>query len=491
MSLGRVKPPPAVQDISLTHPFGPSKRFFDRRVRLLRVCVFDLDPSREEGHSMHRLVLRLGIVTSILCLVSAQTARATDESVAEEILGILRANGQIGEQQYHDLLQRARDEEAERDEAAGEQLQRRLPKLSFFGDLIVRHESFWFDEDELGNESENRYRTRYRLRVGAQAKINDRASVLFRIRTGSARRSHYQTLGDGPDGGFFDPDEPFIDRAYVKLHPLGSEPFPGGSLVVEAGRLPNPFIGTAGKDRLLWDNDIALEGASLKLATRASETIELYANGGYYVLEENSSAKDPHLAAAQAGVVARLNEALEAGARASGFFFHSLNEEFMDRATSGGNLLLGLTGDPLGESLQAGELFGYLRWGASEKWPVTLYGTVARNFDAESAPGADAEDLAYGFGLEIGDAKKLGKLGGAYFHMEANAFPALFVDSDVFDGKTNRVGFMFYGLRRIWKNTNFRVTLLVSDEIEDDPIFATSVADAERYRLRTDLMLNF
>lgn len=440
---------------------------------------------------MHRLVSRLGIVTSLLCLVGTQTVRAAAGSVAEEILGVLRAHGQIGEAQYRDLLRRVHDEEAQRASGGGAELERRLPELSFFGDFIIRHESFWFDEDELGNESENRYRIRYRLRVGAQAKIHDRASVLFRIRTGNTPRSHYQTLGDGPDGGFFDPDEPFIDRAYVRLHPLGGEPFPGGSLAVEAGRLPNPFFGTVGTDRLLWDNDIALEGASLKLAARASETVELYTNGGYYIVEENGSAKDPHLVAAQVGIVARINDALEAGARASGFFFHSLNEEFMDRATAGGNLSLGLTGDALGQSLEVGELFGYLRWTGSEKWPVTLYGTLARNFDAESALGADAEDFAYGFGLEIGDERKVVKLSGTYFHMEANAFPAPFVDSDVFDGRTNRGGFMFYGLRRIWKNTNFRLTLLVSDEIEDDPIFATSVADAERYRLRTDLLLNF
>jgi hypothetical protein len=443
-------------------------------------------------------------------LALAADAEAPPQDVVEEILGILRDRGLVDNAEYERLT----TEYAESQHG----WESRLSKLTFSGDFRLRHDSMWFNEDELGNERDDRHRQRYRLRLGARAKVDEKASLILRLVSGFGnRRTANQTLGDGPDDGFFDSDELFIDRAYVRLTPFENEPFPGGSITLEAGRVPNPYVGKIGKDFMIWDPDIVLGGASLKLGAKVSEQTKLYANTGYYIIEENSSSKDPHMFAAQAALASKLADQVEAGGRVSGFFFGSLNgtansmgvfcpdpsdptspdfrdssgEPFMCRAASQGNILGGLTGDPLGGEMTAGELRGYVKWKRSEVWPFTLYATVAQNFDAESVPGASKEDTAWGFGIELGNKKQFAQLGAGYFHIEANAFPALFIDSDLFDGKTNRKGFVFYGARSIWKNTDFKVAFTSSDEIEDGPVFNESVVDADRYRLQTDVVFKF
>ena len=83
------------------------------------------------------------------------------------------------------------------------------------------------------------------------------------------------------------------------------------------------------------------------------------------------------------------------------------------------------------------------------------------------------------------------QLGVGYWHIEANAFPSMFIDSDLFDGFTNREGFAFYGAREVAKNTELNLTLFWSEEIEDDPAFAVSTMEGERLRLQADLIFKF
>ena len=51
-------------------------------------------------------------------------------------------------------------------------------------------------------------------------------------------------------------------------------------------------------------------------------------------------------------------------------------------------------------------------------------------------------------GVELGDKKKYAQVGAGYAHLEANAFPSMFVESDLYDGQTNREGWLVYGLAR-------------------------------------------
>jgi hypothetical protein len=91
----------------------------------------------------------------------------------------------------------------------------------------------------------------------------------------------------------------------------------------------------------------------------------------------------------------------------------------------------------------------------------------------------------------VGDAKRVVLLGVGYYALEADFAPALYIDSDLTDGFTNREGWTFYGTRQIFPNTELTLELFVSDPIEESAPFATSVADSERIRFRTDVLVKF
>ncbi|GAF91817.1 unnamed protein product, partial [marine sediment metagenome] len=260
-----------------------------------------------------------------------------------------------------------------------------------------------------------------------------------------------------------------------------------------------------GKDFMLWDADLAPEGASLLLSSKPTERSRLFATFGYYIDDENSQAKDPHFWGIQAGGHQEFCEDFVFGARASVYAFRSIDFAFNDRGargepaggvtSGGGNILDGLNGDIEGNPFSIVETGAYLTYGGFDAWPITVYGTYAQNLDAESSelfPAAGAEDSAWGVGVEVGDSKEFAKLGAGYWHIEANAFPSMFIDSDFLDGRTNREGYAFYGSRQVLKNTEIKLTLFVIDEIQDElPAFGASVRNAERVRLQSDIVFKF
>jgi hypothetical protein len=274
--------------------------------------------------------------------------------------------------------------------------------------------------------------------------------------------------------------------------------------------VPIPFVWKTtgmkkGKDFMLWDADIAPEGVSLLLGSKPAERTRLFTTFGYYIIDENSQRRDPHFWGLQAGVHQELSEDLVFGARASWYEFRSIDENFNWRGalgfdddgegvTSGaGNIRDGLNDNIEGRPFSVAEAGAYFTYSGLESWPVTVYGTYARNLDAKTSrlTGAGAEDTAWGVGVEVGDSKKYAKLGVGYWHIEANAFPSMFIDSDFLDGRTNREGYAFYGSRQILANTEVKVTLFVSDEIQDDAPFLASVRNAERMRLQSDIVFKF
>jgi hypothetical protein len=424
----------------------------------------------------------------------ADAAKAQDASVVGEVLEVLKDRGLVDDAEYQRL--------AAKNAGYEEKHKSWAPKIELGGDFRFRHESFWFDSDETGSDRDDRYRLRYRLRVNAKTEVNEWSTIFFQLVSGdSDLRSTNQTLGDGVD---FDTDDIRLDLAYAQLRaPSDWVPLPEGKATVELGKVPNPFLWKVGKDFMLWDNDITFEGASLRMSSKASESVKLFVNAGYYVLDENGSRKDPHLWAAQLGGSFDVAESVTLGARGSYYQFNSLDSAFIGRAATGaagstvggGALSDGLVGDPDGnDSLRVAELAAYLTWAAHETWPITIYGDWSRNLDAESSalPNTGSEDTAWGLGLEVGDKKQLVLVGIGYWHIEANAFPAQFIDSDLFDGITNREGFALYGSREVFKNTELNLTLFLADEIESDlPAFAFSARDAERIRLQADMVWKF
>ena len=426
-------------------------------------------------------------------LLAPGRARAEDPEapVVEEILGVLRERGLLEPAEHDRLVSRYHAQEADRKSA--------LPLIRLSGDLRLRGDGQWFDEDDVEDPS-NRYRGRYRMRLAATADVNAWTTASLRIVSGTGEnRSANTTFGrPGPD---FDIDPLHLDRAFIELRAPEHWLPDGSSLAVDGGKQPNPFLWKAARDLMLWDNDITPEGVALRARSEVARGLQLYANAGYFILDENSSRSDPHVIGTQIGTDWTGDaQPIAAGGRVSWYGFRSLDSAFLQRGidgtggvtASGGNLpgLIDGAGD-----IDVGELGAYVTWKGFEGWPITLYGYLANNFSASSSsatPEAGSESLAWSLGLEVGDRRHWVQLGVAYLWMEANAFPSQLIDSDFLDGITNRRGLAFYGSRQILPNTDLKMSLLVSDAIEDAlPDFADSVGGSERLRLLTDLVVAF
>lgn len=434
-----------------------------------------------------------------LC-VAAPPAGAGEEKdpALTALVKALHDKGVIDEQQYADISAKAAAKEAEASPGWWN-------RMTIWGDFRARYEGFFYQRDPDGTRHDDQQRGRYRLRLGMRADVDERVAAILQLATGAGdNRSANQTFGGNLDWG---KDLIQIDLAYVELTPF---PYEGqlpldGTLAVDVGRVPNPFTWTNGKDVMLWDSDINLEGADVRLTGRPADPIELFANTGYFVVDENSGAKDPGMFAAQLGAHARATKMLTMGGRISYFQFDSLNAAFVERAasstngpsvtTGGGNILDGLTGDANGGHMGVVATAFYLRCACFEAWPITLYGSFSSNLDAESSvlfPGAGKESDAWAVGIELGDKKKFVQIGTAFLHIEANAFPSMYVESDLFDGRTNREGFVVYGSRQIFSNTDLNLTAFLGDVIDGSlPAFDDSVPGAHRMRLQADLLVKF
>jgi len=196
-------------------------------------------------------------------------ALAQKKSVAEEILDILKADNKISEQQYRDLLNKAKAESEAR-EAGVEAFKRDsvkdvkksmdwLDRVSFFGDLRLRHEGFF--QDRKGPDAQARQRERVRLRFGAKVKINDEIEGGLRITSGDPNNplTTNQTLGD-----LFTRKPLSIDQAYVTVTPgksFGLD-LPWSPLSITGGKFANPLFRPRAimNSEMIWDDDVTPEG---------------------------------------------------------------------------------------------------------------------------------------------------------------------------------------------------------------------------------------
>jgi len=461
---------------------------------------------------------------------SPSQARA-EQTAMEEVLGILRAEGVIDEATSERVLAKhVTEQQKAANDTAG-----LLGGFEWFGDLRLRYEAFRFDSNPLPRTDENddRYRLRYRARFGFKKKINDNITAGIRLATGGGENdSTNQTFGGSPD---FAGDGIFFDQAWLDLKLIDDD---GMGMNLVAGRVPNPYVWKAGKDFLVWDNDVNMEGAYLRTSFTPAEKTEIFVTLGSFIARELSEESDPKILGGQLGFTSG-SDTVSFGIRGSLYDYRSLNAGFLGASNTEGNLIgnraivsnmgtlaFDTTDDGLIEdggafddgNARVGDFTAYLNLSGSENWPMTLYGTYVKNFEADGFTfigiqnntmvpvNIDDEDTAWGLGFEVGDKKKNVALGIGYFHVEANAVVSQFQDSDLFDGFTNRQGFVVYASRQVAKNTDFKLTFFSGEEIEDDgdfldrgtgsdsftngPLFRT-LDNADRMRLQADIELKF
>jgi hypothetical protein len=350
-------------------------------------------------------------------------------------------------------------------------------RFKFGGSMRGRFELFRFSEDETGSRKNTRGRIRYRFRFDGKITVNERANFQFRLVSGNDSRSGNQTLGDPVD---FGPNKTGIRYAMMVLTPWpdGKLPDDRGYWKFDFGRVKNPYVWKGhGQDKMLWDNDIALAGTGTQFGHRLGDRARVFFNTGYYQIDEHSSdPKDPYLTPAQIGILGG-GDKVQAGIRGSYWYMAELDTFFVQRGVdgeggvtkSGGNIQDGLTG--------------------------SVYGGYSQNLSAEPSqlyPGIGKNAVAYSAGLEGGTKNKVIKLGAAWYHIEANAFPSQYIDSDFLDGHTNRLGLLVYLQKTVLKKTDFNVQLFGSDAIETDNVgYGPSANESERVRLQVDLIYQF
>ncbi len=416
-------------------------------------------------------------------LLLASPAAAEEESVVREVLAILHARGLVDDAEYADLA--SRHERWTARKAA-------LAQIEWSGDFRARYEQFWFNRDPLGVDRSDRSRGRYRLRLQGRARINPWADVTLRLASGGRPRSANQTFGAGDD---FDPDGLFIDRAHLELRAPETLLPLAGTARLRLGKMGVPFRWKHGPDSMLWDRDLSLEGAALAWDSDDLGDARLFARAAYLIADENSAARDPHLLGLQLGALWEPAAAWQAGGRVTHYEWRSLDPAFLGRAAAAGGLRFGLNGTASGNGgLSATELAAYLRWSGNEDWPVLVYGHVVKNHDAARHalhPDAGEEDLGFGFGLEVGDKRKLAKLEVGFFRLEANAWPGQFTDSPLLDGRANREVIVLKATREVLPSTDLKVALFFGEPVERGSAFAGSLSGAERTLLQTDLVVRF
>jgi hypothetical protein len=384
-------------------------------------------------------------------------------------------------------------------------------RLSFFGDFRGRYDGIWYDHDPLGERQEDRSRLRYRFRVGAKAEINDYFDLQFRLSSNCEHRSGNQTLGRGLDcenggeefGFDFDPDGIYINQAFITFHTFGNRDIPlaGRKLDWMFGKIPNLFQSKAGKDFLIWDPDLTPEGAAVTYGVDPFDGLSLTLHSGFFVLDENSSDPDPWVVPVQLRVEGQPTEDIAFGTNLSYYGYGDLDSDFYARNAALGNLFADATGRfglSRGRSVNIGDLRAWLEFSGIDGWPILVYGNVVNNFSAQSLPGSNVgrEGLGWSAGLEIGDKKEFVMLGAAYLLIQANAGPARLIDSDLFDGRTNRKGWVIYGAKRILANTDLQFKLFLGEPLEDDitidgELYEPALENSDRIRLQSDVVVKF
>lgn len=449
-----------------------------------------------------RKILTAGVV--VLALVGAQAAVAADgtakgnDAVINEVLQILKERGIVNQAKYDELV--AKNQKYEQKQTS------LLGRIEWSGDLRARLENFWYNQDALGNSNGTRTRLRYRLRLQGKAHINKYMDAVFRIASGEGDwRSTNTTLGKNYN---FFLNNIWIDRAYIAFHSPTSWFDEHGTLDATLGKVPNPFRWSRTPDNVVWDDDTNPEGVALQFRYNPTEQLSLFANSGFFIVKENSGGKDPLVTGIQAGGEYDSDSNVSVGGRASFYSFASLTPGVLGSCTTPtgsantssywGNICDGLTrGAPNtgNDGVQALEFTGYVGYNGIENWPMSVWASIVDNLSAVASntySGVGKDNLGWAVGIRAGSAKKIAQLSLGYYYLEANFWPAQFTDSDLLDGFTNRKGFMLQAKRQIMQNTDLVLTFFRGWDINNNsPGYDVSLANANRFRLQTDISVKF
>lgn len=151
---------------------------------------------------------------------------------------------------------------------------RKIDSWYLSGGLDLRLQS----ESDNGQDTRNNQRLSVKLGVGKE--LSEQLSAVIEAATANSSRSTRQTLGDQKDPGFA--RRSFgLQRSYADWHPEDW-------ISVKIGRTPQVHQ-TVGDSEILFDNTIALEGASVELQKIFGDWSIDFLGGSHWVRENYDS----------------------------------------------------------------------------------------------------------------------------------------------------------------------------------------------------------
>ena len=338
-------------------------------------------------------------------------------------------------------------------------------RFHFKNDLRLRYESI---ERE---DKDNKYRNRYRLRLGARVDILDNLEFDVGMRSGFANpTSGNQTFHD---------DKPLKDYFLrsLRFNVLGLA-YKSGNSTYKLGRHAYMMYRPV-KSQLVWDNDVSMNGINYQYKDD-TKIITLGANQP--TLEEKSKAQDDvNLFLAQ--YVHKTKVAHAKVNLGTGIYYYD--------GLKGNTALFGKS---KGNTLDANKLytndyhiveaFAEVQLKDVFGMPLKAAASIAYNF------GADEHNFGYDLGMQLGKAKHVGdwQVKYSYTDIQEDAVFGAYSDSDNFGGGSGAKGHAIRTKYKMAKNLylagNFFFDTLYASKSHTD-------AEADYKRVQLDCIVKF
>jgi len=340
-------------------------------------------------------------------------------------------------------------------------------RVHFKGDLRLRDESIERDDKA------NKYRNRYRLRLGSKIDLTNNLQFTVGMRSG---------FGNPTSGNqTFETDKPLKDYFFqsLRFNVLGLV-YKSSNTKYKVGREPYMMYRPI-KSQLVWDNDISMNGINYQYKDE-TQLITLGLNRP--TLEEASVARDDvNLLIAQYVHKTKVNfGTLHLG---SGAYYY---DGFKGNST--------FFGKGKGNSLDANNLYTndyHIAEGFAELQlknvfgkPLKLAGGVAYNF------GANNNNFGYDIAAQLGKTKNVGdwQVKYSYTDIQEDAVLGAYSDSDNFGGGTaargHAIRIQYKGAQNVYLAANFFLNELYADTSKN-----STKVESNYERVQLDMIYKF
>ncbi len=381
---------------------------------------------------------------------------------SEALLNKMVEKGYLTQREANEIREQMGAEEAANVEAYNKtKVSSWIDQMKWSGDLRLRTE--FFDNEDQSNQVD-RWRFRYRFRLGMEAKFVEWATVGFRLAIGDASDpvSTNETFDDT-----FQKDPIQIDAAYVIIQPPAWD-----WTSATAGKMNNPFWHPAFGSPMIYDGDLTPEGVAEQFNWMFGDQDRhaVFINAGQFLLNEISGSADTDgfIYDAQGGVQMKFGKDPKnpvLAAKAGGGFFWTVNADANDGLTrespNVGNAVFIAAGS--GTTVNTNFLadFEVVYVGGEVAWQlcdrpflgtpaiITVSGEYVQNLANafETLAGATnsvSPDQTEGYAGQIAfgsdKKKRQWKIAYQYKHLEADAVFDSLTDSDFGTGGTDRKG---------------------------------------------------